>query len=802
MPPNRTLFQTWSSTLFTTLSFLAFFASQRQASADPDFNLIARGVKLTLEDTHFQPVEANQFNDRLLKLYLDALDPDKMFFVANDIAEFRKAYTINAEHPFDIMLVRREGPRAIDAANNIYRVFVDRVEERTNYAQIICDVARFDDDETAPLSRSEANWPRNIFDSQKLWEQKIADEILTEDLIAEKIAAEESEAAAKLAAPAPEVDQNDLSSDRAEIPAPLPQQLPKPESEAVPPPAPTPPPRDDPRTIVKKRHQRFFQAKQQTSPSEIADLFLSAVALSYDPHSDYLSVIDNARFDNELRNELSGIGAQLRKNLDGSTGISAIVVNGPAHRQGQLQPNDRIVAVDPLNDGNIIETSFLPIDQVVNLVLGRADTVVGLILENQKPGDNERRKVTVRRGVVELKAAAASAQLIKIHETNGETYSLGWIRIPTFYLDFEDNDPSVYRDVEALVTGLKSEGAQGIALDLRDNGGGSLREVAPIAGLFLPRGPIVQVLDESGKLEILSSNLIKPIFEGSLIVVTDHHSASASEILAAALQDNNRALVVGATSTYGKGTVQEKVPINHLRRMANPGSAGELITTVKKFYRITGSSTQLLGVIPDIILPSMQEADLIGESYLDYHLHHDVISSADGFQPSNGKSLHLDHVRRLSVARVKANSDFQLIQEQVEELKEIRKQNTVSLNREIRKKQYEAEIAAIAKREAIQKKRERELAVQDNKRLEVYRLNLENPSLPRLERADPLRDEESFLIRAKTTFSDPENTLPPSAGFDPTKRESIEILKDMVAEEKRIQDFNYLLRLLDARVID
>ena len=465
--------------------------------------------------------------------------------------------------------------------------------------------------------------------------------------------------------------------------------------------------------------------------------------------------------------------------------VSGIIINGPAHRQNKLKPNDRIVAIDSLNNGNITDITYLPIERVVGLILGQENTSVALIIENRDPKDNKRRKIIIQRGNVNLKDAAASAEIVRIAQPKGPPKILGWITIPSFYLDPIDFEPSVYKDVKSLINRLKHENVDGIALDLRGNGGGSLDEVPKIAGLFLPRGPIVQTLNQRRETKTLQSTLIKPDYDGPLVVVTDRNSASSSEILAGALQDYNRAILVGETSTFGKGTVQAKMGVaNFLRFMQNPARAGDIKVTVQKFYRVTGSSTQLKGVVPHIILPSLNESREIGERYLPYALPHDNIRPARNFKPLPFRELFLPQVSENSRQRVQASPEFQYIRDDLTQLKGDPFKNLVSLNKEKRTAKTIAKNEAAKSRNIKRHSRFIETEWQDLQRFHFLRLTLDDLDLPKLQTVDRARDSNATMLRAPNSERDA-NTPPDwPSGIDPVKRESLAILADMIKAKK------------------
>jgi carboxyl-terminal processing protease len=360
---------------------------------------------------------------------------------------------------------------------------------------------------------------------------------------------------------------------------------------------------------------------------------------------------------------------------------------------------------------------------------------------------------------VELKDEAAAGEIIEIVQSNGEPKRLGWITLPSFYLDFTDGDPSVYRDVQQLLTRFKEEGVDGVALDLRGNGGGALEEVRRMTGLFIGRGPVVQVKRNWGAVDSKESSLRKPLYEGPLIVVTDKTSASASEILAGALQDYNRALVVGASSTYGKGTVQQPMDIGRFFKLFQDDSrAGNLKATIQKFYRVTGSSTQIEGVVPDIILPSLTDALEIGEEYQKHALPHDMIEPARGFEPMDAKPLFRDELSEQSAKRLRKSQDFQYVREDIARTKKKIAENTRSLNRETRSEELDQSQERRETRNAERRKRFAKMQKEDSERFRFYRLTLDDLEQEKLKLVDRERDAQANMRRAKDVVADLDDT--------------------------------------------
>ena len=724
------------------LMAIAMFASCSPGlSGKTDFNDVGKVMVGMLTNKHFAGLEFNaEMTDRILEDYLQDLDPSKLYFTKEDVVGFEQRFGSKSETRIDQLLVQE---RAMEPAGEIYSRFVERVRERIQFAQQVADNGKFDFDEDKEVMRSrrKAEWAADDFAAQELWRLQIAEELLSEEMRREaiqRIAEEQGK-------------EDPLKDEKS------------------------------PREAVKQRYERYLKDIEGADEEDVASYFFSAVARAQDPHTDYMSVRQMERFEASLQNQLIGIGALLQREDDGATKIIGLVVNGPADKQGELQLNDRIVGVDSLNNGELTDTLYMKIDHVVELIRGQQNTEVRLKVEPADGAPGEVREIVIMRDRVELKDEAASAEIIRMKQPDGSKKLIGWITLPSFYLDFNDGDPSVYKDVQRLVTRLKKEGVDGISLDLRGNGGGALEEVRRMTGLFIGRGPVVQVKQGWGAVDSKESTNRKPLYDGPLIVVTDKTSASASEILAGALQDYNRAIVVGESSTYGKGTVQQPMDIGRYFKFFQDSSrAGTLKATVQKFYRVTGSTTQLEGVVPDIILPSLTDALEIGEKYQDHALPHDLIAPARGFNPMNRENLFLGKISAKSKARVDKSVDFTYTEEDIERTKKRIDENMVSLNRKVR----QAELDKSEKRRETrnQERRERfeKVETEDAKNMSFFRLTLDDLERDTLEEVDRQRDAEANMRVAKDKVADLDDTPDWPSGLDSVKRESIQILADLI----------------------
>ncbi|MDP7105629.1 MAG: carboxy terminal-processing peptidase, partial [Roseibacillus sp.] len=709
--------------------------------AKTDFNVVGREMAGMLQNSHYARIQFNaDLSAKILSDYLTDLDPARLYFTQQDIDAFEKKYGRRLHE----LLIKG---RCMEPANEIYKVFSQRVKERVDYAKKLLKTEKFsfESDQVVMRTRKGADWPTSQQAAEEIWKRQIEEALLSEIL---------RRAAVKRLAE--EQGKNDpLANEKS------------------------------PEEKIIQRYDRFHRSIGEADEEDIANYFLSAVAAAHDPHTDYMSTREMERFRSGMSNSLVGIGALLQAEDDGATKIMGIVVGGPADKQGELKLNDRIVGVDSLNKGDVTDIMYMKIDHVVEMIRGKVDTEVRLKVEPSGGAPGEVKFITIKRGRVDLKDELASAEVIEmLHETGKRR--IGWLQLPSFYLDFEDGDPSVSADIQKLLTRLNKAQVDGLVLDLRRNGGGSLEEVRRITGFFVGRGPVVQIKDTIGRIESKEALFRRPLYDGPLVVVTDKSSASASEILAGALQDYNRAVIVGDSSTFGKGTVQQPMEIGRYFRFFEDNSrAGYLKVTIQKFYRVSGSSTQKLGVQPDIVLPSLTDALEIGEAYLKHPLDHDLIRKAPDLRPLDQKGLFLPVLRKRNEGRVKAIKDFQYIVEDVDRTKNRIKQNAVSLNRGKR----ETELAESEKRRKTRnverRKRFAEMEARDKKQFKFFRLTLDDLKAEKLPEVDREKDAEAFMRRAKDKEDALDDTPLWPSGLDPVKRETLEIIGDLVDQRDK-----------------
>lgn len=711
-------------------------------SAETDFNRVGQVASTMLRNQHFnkQPWDAN-LSARLLNTYLESLDFQKLYLTQEDVDELRK------KHGGTLYLELQNGDY-LETAKSIFTRYLNRVEERHLWIenQIKNSKFTFDSDRTVEISREKSPWPKDKADADRIWSARLEENLLRERLRADEIAAK--------------IKENPEKAKDQKI--------------------------EDPQATLEKilkRYKRVLENVRETNGEEVADIFLSALTASYDPHTEYMSFSEDEQFRTNMNNSLIGIGALLRSDDDGTTKIEGIVQGGPADKSGQLQLDDRVIGVDTRNSGEMVDIVYMKINKVVEMIRGEEGTDVRLkIIPATAPATT--REIVIKREKVELKDQLASGQIIRRKTPDGSINSLGWLVVPSFYADLQQGKTGVTRDVRKILERMQGEGIDALIIDLRGNGGGSLDEAINLTGLFIKAGPVVQVKDDKKRVEVKSSRSPEPMYTGPLVVLTDKTSASASEIFAAALQDYQRAVIVGDASSFGKGTVQTVVSVGRAMPLfADTARAGALKVTTQKFYRIAGGSTQLRGVVPDIVLPSRLDALQFGEALLKFPLPYDTIDPQD-YKAYDRAALHLDELRRRSQERVSSDPEYGYIREDVERLSEQIKKNTLSLDLATRNAERTENEKRDKERNAARKIAFEHIRKAETPITTIYKLTLDNIGGP-LEEQKDFSDKDGSMRRSETDEDgepmDQSHKAPEFPfGFDPMKREAIHIATDLV----------------------
>ena len=442
-----------------------------------------------------------------------------------------------------------------------------------------------------------------------------------------------------------------------------------------------------------KRYQRVEKALYQYNSEDVYQAFINAYTSSYDPHTDYFSPVAKENFQIDMSLSLEGIGAQLTQQLD-YTKVADIIPGGPAYKSKYLQKDDRIIGVAQGDEGEFVDVIGWRLDEVVQKIRGPKGSVVRLqIIKHDEDINSLPDTLRLVRDKIKLEKSAAKAEIIPLMDGN-DTYNLGVVTVPSFYINFDEMNrgvkdyKSTTRDVRKLVDSLKNKGIDGLMIDLRYNGGGSLQEAIELTGLFVPQGPVVQVRNTDNTVDVMKDEDHGEVFyDGPLAVLTNRYSASASEIFSGAIQDYKRGIIVGE-NTFGKGTVQNLIDIGRYMRQEDV-ELGQLKMTLAKFYRVTGSSTQRIGVAPDIQFPSPYEDEIFGESGRPTALPWDEIAGAK-FKPTNQIDGELiDKLQKLYGKHLDEDQDLKDLVADIEKAREIRSQTKVSLNLEDRRAMQE-----------------------------------------------------------------------------------------------------------------
>ena len=526
-------------------------------------------------------------------------------------------------------------------AFEVFGLYLRRLQERQQLvARLIGEDYDFTKDESFIPSRNKLPWPASGAEVEDLWRKRVKYELL----------------------------QGRLSKDAPE----------------------------ETRRVIGKRYERLLRNMQKLETEEILQSYLTALAHCYDPHSDYMSPREAENFDiNNIKLKLIGIGALLRSE-DGYAKIVSLVPGGPADLSKQLKPNDRIVEVAQ-GDQEPVDVVEETLSKVVDLIRGEMGTVVKLTIMPADAADGStRRVVSLVRDEIQLKEQFGKARIVEEPLPDGSIRRLGVITLPQFYADCAS-------DVSKLVRRLEREEVEGILLDLRRNGGGILGEAVDLTGLFVGKGPVVQVKHPKYRPVIYRANETDMIYGGPLVVLVGRMSASASEIVAAALQDYDRAVILGDQATHGKGTVQSLVRLGNFLQTDQVPDPGEIKLTVQKFYRIAGGTTQKNGVTPDIILPSILDYLDIGESSLPNCMPADTIEGAR-YRTLNLASPYLGRLRQLSIERVSMSKDFAYLHQDIERVRRQQLDKSISLDEQKRlqekKEQEERQEARRKERES------------------------------------------------------------------------------------------------------
>jgi carboxyl-terminal processing protease len=680
-----------------------------------------------------QLLEQNHYTQRkldttvakqILETYLEVLDYNKLFFTQEDIDQIRNEYGSGLDD--DILLGN------LTPAKNIYEIFRQRVDQRVaKINELLTQRYNFSSDRMVIANRAKEPWPSNASVADGIWRDWIQKELLDEKLSAS--------------------------------------------------------PTDSGVEMVGRRYRDLQNEIDRQDDQAVLRIFLEAAAQTYDAHSDYLRPSELNEFNIDSRLTVSGIGVQIRME-NGEATITRVFPAGPAERSGKLNIGDIIVGVAHA-DGPFVNAVDQDMDKFTELVLGKDGSVVRLqVISGKTKGLSKPRVVTLVRKEVRLTEEEAQAQLIERPIAAGNIQKLGWIMVPSFYgqSDNSSEATSVTDDVALLLKRLEKEGVQGVVIDLRNNAGGSVDEAARMSSLFINRGPIAQLKDPSGAIHLLEGQPGKALYNGPMVVLDNRLTASSSEIFSAALQDYGRAVIVGDSSSFGKGTVQTVVDLNSLLLGTDDpaNSAGALKITIEKIYRVSGESTQLKGVVSDIPIPSLTDTVEFSEGQHEHPLAYDEVAPTAIDVAGNHQPLLLNELRSRSRKRINEDPLFHDLSAEIHQIQQNWSNNRVSLNEEVRRNEMAKRVHLLDKANSDR------VTASALDRTQYYRLVLADIDKPELK----LIKTKTELITAGKGATVPDgmthtskNLLPGESEFgtaaenEAITRETLNILSDLVS---------------------
>lgn len=597
---------------------------------------------MMLSKHHYKAMPLDDaMSEKIFDRYFKSLDSEKLFFLQGDIDRFDGERT-----KFDDAIKNEN----ITLPFAIYTLYQQRFSERIAYARKLLDTKLdFTADERFTLDREKAAWPKTDDEARELWRKRVKN-----DWLRLKLAGKEEKAI---------------------------------------------------RDTLDKRYENYETRVRKVDNEDVFQMFMNAYATSIEPHTNYLGPRSADNFDIAMRLSLEGIGAVLQSR-DEYTVIREIVPGSPVGLSGKLKVGDRIVGVAQADSPGYTEVLGWRIDDVVQLIRGAKDSVVRLdVLPADAGPDGKHLYVSLVRKKINMEEQSAKKSIIEVTD-GGLKRRVGVIALPTFYMDFDarrrgDKDfKSATRDVARILGELKKAKVDNVLIDLRNNGGGSLTEAVELTGLFIDKGPVVQQRSGDGKVEVESDVNPGLAWDGPVGVLINRGSASASEIFAAAIQDYGRGIIIGEPS-FGKGTVQTLVNFDRNQQQGEKARYGELKMTIAQFFRINGGTTQLRGVTPDVKLPVLSDVDNFGESSYDNALPWVAIKPAP-FVPAGDLKELISPLQKRHEARIAKDKEFQYLEEDMAEVRKLRKENSVSLNEAVRRKERDVQEARAKVREERQ----------------------------------------------------------------------------------------------------
>ena len=611
------------------ISVIIFFELSANKFDDPNKDkLLVELVSVVLDRLHYDPkIIDDDFSKSVYDDYIKAIDPQKRFLLKSDIEKFDQ---------YKLLIDDQIKSSSIDFFNLTYETLMLRVDEvESFYIDILDNPFDFNIDEDLNTDFEQLDYAVGLNDKISIWRKRL--KLSTLDGFATKKIVQE--------------EKGSLDDSEKELKSDIELEI-------------------ESRNAILENLKDFFNFNDDLERKDWFSIYLNSIVNQFDPHTVYLAPQAKDVFDQNISGRFQGIGARLLKKNQ-QVEIAEIIIGGPVWRDKLLNVGDLILGVSQNPDEEPVDISIMKLSDAVDLIKGEKGTKVYLMVKRVDGGIEQ---VEITRDIVELEETYAKSSLIY-----QESKKFGFITLPSFYIDFNDyGQRNAASDIKKEILKLKNENVNGIIMDLRGNGGGSLKTAVDITGFFIDEGPVVQVKSIGGRKEVLKDTDPSVIWDGPLVILVNEFSASASEILAAALQDYNRAIIIGSKQTYGKGTVQNVLSLNQFISGNTYGELGFIKLTTDKFYRISGGSTQLEGVKSDIVLPNRYSYVDIGERDLENPLSWDQINSAN-YSPLN-KQLYYDKSLENSKNRISKNEFFNIINEQAKWVKEQQDDNIVSLN--------------------------------------------------------------------------------------------------------------------------
>jgi len=597
-------------------------AQQTAAKPGPNDRQITLAVRSYLEREHFtrRPID-DEIARRWFGIFLEALDPMKVYFLQSDVDAF-----MQKRDSLDDLVKRGD----VSFAYEVYNRFLERVDARLPLIEkLLATPQDFTRDESIVVDRDDTKWAASEAEAEDIWRKRIKYDLLVQKM--EKTPVEEA------------------------------------------------------KDKLLRRYRSFAKRMHQMTADELLETYLSSLTSSLDPHTSFMSPGTLENFEIGMRLQLDGIGASL-KGEDGYTTVAELVPGGAADKDGRLQKKDRVVGVGQNAEGEMVDVVDMNLNEVVKLIRGKRGTIVRLKVI--PVGQTAPKIYDITRAKIELKDSEARGEVIEEgRKADGSPFRIGVINLPSFYMDMagarqgQAEYKSSTRDCKRLLDEFKQKGVDCVVLDLRNNGGGSLPESISLTGLFIDTGPVVQIKDADKRVQQYDDVDPGTSWDGPLVVLTNKFSASASEIVAGAIQDYRRGLVIGDKATHGKGTVQSLLDLGRqlFQRLPNAPSLGAIKITMQQFYRPGGLSTQLEGVKSDVELPSLTTHLPVGEGDLDHAIAFDKVPAAT-FQSSGRVSDDmLKTLRDRSVGRVQQNDEFGKVAKDIAQYEKRKQEKTISL---------------------------------------------------------------------------------------------------------------------------